>query len=755
MRPPRSNGLGGSVSTINSYVGHGVTLGNGYTSPLTITTAGTVDDSGGIAVFAAATYANPVVINQGTILETGFGGVGVAFNAGGSLDNSGTAALIEGQYGVQIRGTAGTITNAGTIEGTNGRAIYLTQGGSVDNSGTAALIRSLGTAGSNYGVEIFNAAGAVTNDGTILGSGGSTAVKLQKSGSVDNTGTAALIRGGFGVSILGTTGTITNAGTIDGTSGTGVALNGGSVDNSGTAALIQAAGLNHAGVRINLAGTVSNAGTIRGTSGYGVFMFGGGTVIDSGTISGGNGTAVEFYGFSGGNLLALEGGYSFGGTIHVLGPGNTLELLGTVGAVTVDFDKSGAGFTNFGTVSFGAASGNDEILKISNTTSLPGTVSGFTQLHDIVDLTQFTNPGAAVVAFDTLTDRLTVTEGSQSVTLQLDTSLDYTGVTWTPSPDSGTGTDVAACYCRGTRILTPDGELPVEDLKIGDQVMTISGSAKPLRWIGRRSYVGWLAAGNPKVLPVCFKPGSLADGVPRRELWVSPEHAIYLDGVLVPAELLVNGTSIVKAASVDEVQYFHLELDAHDVIMAEGAWAESFVDDDSRGIFHNAAEFHRLYPEAPLHAPARYCAPRVEDGFELEALRRKLAGRARRLRADGTAPAAAPLEGHLDLARHDRIEGWARDPAAPTAPVALVVLANGAEIGRVVADRYRPDLAAAGIGDGRHAFELVVPGGLTTAWRHTIEVCRADDGTMLPGSPVVLPPAADGITGEAIENFAA
>src|SRR4029077_7286582 len=114
--------------------------------------------------------------------------------------------------------------------------------------------------------------------------------------------------------------------------------------------------------------------------------------------------------------------------------------------------------------------------------------------------------------------------------------------------------------------------------------------------------------------------------------------------------------------SVDEVEYFHLELDAHDVILAEGAWAESFVDDDSRGMFHNATEYRVLYPEAPLHAPALYCAPRLEEGFELEALRRRLLGRARRLRSDGTAAAAAALEGHLDLVRHDRIAGWARDP---------------------------------------------------------------------------------------------
>src|SRR6202035_3999378 len=149
-----------------------------------------------------------------------------------------------------------------------------------------------------------------------------------------------------------------------------------------------------------------------------------------------------------------------------------------------------------------------------------------------------------------------------------------------------------------------------------------------------------------KVMPVCFKKGSLGDGVPKRDLWVSPEHAMYLDDGLVPAGLLVNGTLIVKAERVDAVHYFHLELDAHDVIVAEGASSETFVDDDSRGMFHNAAEFYGLYPEAALRAPARYCSPRIEDGTELEGLRRRLAGPAWVVPTHGTAAPAPALRRH-------------------------------------------------------------------------------------------------------------
>src|SRR6202030_587873 len=120
---------------------------------------------------------------------------------------------------------------------------------------------------------------------------------------------------------------------------------------------------------------------------------------------------------------------------------NTLELLGTAGKVTVDFDKPAAGFTNFGTVAFGAASGYNETLTITNTAALPGTISGFTQFHDIVDLAQLGPKGANATLNGS--DQLVVSNGSQSVSLQLDPSENYSGVVWKTNPDGKGGTDVA------------------------------------------------------------------------------------------------------------------------------------------------------------------------------------------------------------------------------------------------------------------------------------------------------------------------
>ncbi len=197
----------------------------------------------------------------------------------------------------------------------------------------------------------------------------------------------------------------------------------------------------------------------------------------------------------------------------------------------------------------------------------------------------------------------------------------------------GTGTvNIIPCYCPGTLIKTARGDKRVEKLKIGDKVMTASGALRPIKWIGRRSYDGRFVMGRKDILPICIRAGALDDNVPKRDLWISPHHAMYLDGVLIEAKDLVNGVSIVQAERVEKVEYFHVELDTHDVIIAEGALAESYLDDDNRMMFHNARDYDALYQDAAA-APAHYCAPRLEEGYEVEAARRRIALRAGLLRA--------------------------------------------------------------------------------------------------------------------------
>ena len=193
------------------------------------------------------------------------------------------------------------------------------------------------------------------------------------------------------------------------------------------------------------------------------------------------------------------------------------------------------------------------------------------------------------------------------------------------------------CYCRGTLILTEHGEVRVEDLAIGDTVVTVSGQAKPIKWIGRRSYGGRFIAGNPRVLPIVVRAGALAPEIPVRDLWLSPGHALLLDGVLIPAEHLVNGLTILQAGPIDEVEYSHLEFEAHEVILAEGAPAESYVECDNRQGFQNAHEFAALYP-GDARASFGYCLPRLKEGMaELAAIRARLFERAAALGHSTTA----------------------------------------------------------------------------------------------------------------------
>ena len=184
---------------------------------------------------------------------------------------------------------------------------------------------------------------------------------------------------------------------------------------------------------------------------------------------------------------------------------------------------------------------------------------------------------------------------------------------------------------------------------------------------------------------------------------------MYLDGVLIEAKDLVNGVSIVQAERVDKVEYFHIELETHDVIIAEGALSESFIDDDNRGMFHNAHEYRALYPDAAADA-ARYCAPRVDEGYEVEAIRRRIALRAR-LTSKGKTPLGT-LRGCVDLVSVNSVAGWAQNIDHPEAPVCLDIFAGGRLIGQVLANRYRGDLKRAGIGSGFHSFRFTPPDGI-------------------------------------------
>ncbi len=155
------------------------------------------------------------------------------------------------------------------------------------------------------------------------------------------------------------------------------------------------------------------------------------------------------------------------------------------------------------------------------------------------------------------------------------------------------------CYLEGTHISTVVGERKIEDLAIGDLLITVEGHVRPVKWIGRMSYKKSNRQWQRSVLPVKIMAGALGSGLPKHDLFVSQKHKLFMENVLVSAEDLINGETI-KIVAIDDTSklcYYHVALETHDAIIAEGQPAETLrTDAANREKFENFAEYLRLYP---------------------------------------------------------------------------------------------------------------------------------------------------------------
>lgn len=206
-------------------------------------------------------------------------------------------------------------------------------------------------------------------------------------------------------------------------------------------------------------------------------------------------------------------------------------------------------------------------------------------------------------------------------------------------PPTQLGIPTITCYCRGTLILTERGEVAVEALKRGDLVLTAAGEGKAINWIGRQT-VSKQFADPLRAYPIRVRAGALAENTPSRDLLVSPDHALLVGGVLANAGALVNGTSITRETTIpDSFVYYHVELDDHSLILAEGAPAETFVDNVDRMRFDNWDEFLALYPEGKTVTELPY--PRAKSHRQVPAsVRAALAERAIAIGAGNAAQVA-------------------------------------------------------------------------------------------------------------------
>jgi len=186
-------------------------------------------------------------------------------------------------------------------------------------------------------------------------------------------------------------------------------------------------------------------------------------------------------------------------------------------------------------------------------------------------------------------------------------------------------TSAVPCFVSGTRISTERGEIAVEELRVGDRVqMALHNKAEPVSWIGHRHVDCARHPAPHKVWPIRILAGAFGPGQPCRDLWLSPDHAVYVDAVLIPAKSLINGRTIAQVP-VDSVTYYHVELPEHAVLLAEGLPAESYLDTGDRTNFANGDGPMALFPDfASLMREAAGCLPLIVTGPELLAARRKI-----------------------------------------------------------------------------------------------------------------------------------
>jgi hypothetical protein len=705
-------GVGAASATLNNsgVISGGAGGGAGQVGNITPTAAA----SGGDAIAGT----NITLGNSGTVTG-GIGGQGAQGNrqlevGAGGAGGAGFHSLADG-----------TLSNTGTVTGGAGGA----------GGGTTMI--SNGIAGGNGGSGGAGIAaltsGSFSNTSLIAGGAGGVGglADHQDSGGIGGVG-------GDGASLSGSGITFTNAGTLDGgaggAGGGGYYAQGGQGGAGGIGAYIGAAQFSNTGTIIGGTGAAGGLGGngisktghngAAGTGGAGVF-FNGGTLTNAGTIAGGTGNgqgdAVQF-GTAAGTLI-VENGASFSGNVVAkAGVSDVLELSGT-SATALDLNGAGAVFENFSQLSF--ATGAAWTLKGNNAELAVGqTIAGF-GLTDELDITNLSISATSILHANSGGTLAIPDAAASGGTLD----LTFTGIGATQpfflTADGHGGTDIALCYLRGTRILTPSGEKPIETLNIGDEIVTRYGGLQKIKWLGRQSYDPRFIANNPGKHPIRITQGALDGTLPRRDLYISPGHSMLIGGKLILASALLNGITIRQEKTANQIDYFQVELATHDCVMAEGAWSETFADAPGlRGQFHNQAEFWALYPAYQTPDILALCAPRPQAGPDLEAVLLPITERAAATITPGQ------LEGHIDMYTPTRIAGWARDCDYPELPVRLAFWLEQTEIGTALACDPRGDLTDAGIGNAAFAVTFTAPLSASELTRLTIR--HATTGAILP-----------------------
>jgi hypothetical protein len=364
-----------------------------------------------------------------------------------------------------------------------------------------------------------------------------------------------------------------------------------------------------------------------------------GGTLTTGTLTIENGGSLQAVGTLIGNVIN-------NGAIFVT-PGAPLVNGNPTGMITrMTFQGSITGngiitFTNDGTLEVGAVGTGETVIMDGDDTLV---------LDDLLAFQGVLRWGTenTIILKNVVADSATwLTTNELQISYQgtvvdtITTAGDYSGAApFTVTMSGADATLQVVCFVRGTRIRTPDGDVPIEELKPGQRVVTMDGNIAAIKWIGHRRVNCGRHPDPRKVWPVRVQAGAFGRGLPRRDLLVSPQHALFTEGVLIPARYLINGHNVVQQ-EVDSIEYFHIELGCHDILLAEGLPAESYLDTGDRKNFDNNKGPVALHPDFGLWCwDSRACAELKVTGAEVDAVRARLLARARASRRSRRVAAA-------------------------------------------------------------------------------------------------------------------
>jgi Hint domain len=602
--------------------------------------AGTVPDNTGTIVSAT----HGVITVSGSVTAAvlarvgGPGGIvitGTLDNTGGTLGSGGQPIDISGLIqGGTIFGTTGvgagffqtTIKEGATIDG-------VTATGTLDVLGQVTFLDGLTGGPSGPGTLAFTSfvpfatlefANTETLDNmNLVGDGTITA----DSTLTINSNVAIVVDHsnlGSDISFDGT-GTIINHGTLSATDPGQVPLGSGreidilnaDFENSGVLSAIDASATNGGGLPSGTGSLWIAAATFDNHAG-GIIETG--QSLGSGFIT----IAASTNFTNDGTLSTWDQTSGAGGTIDigafVQGSG-TIEINGG-GYVTLETTTSSTQIIDF----LGAGT-----LTLEQPTLVPGVVEGFNSADAIV----LNGVSATAISYTSGDLKLQTTSGTFDLAITGDFVLSDFQIGAQP-----TETSIAlACLAAGSRVATDRGIVPVEQLQVGDTVTTVSGKHQPIQWIGHRDVDCRRHPDPAAVWPIRIASHAFGPNMPNRPLLLSPDHAVFVEDMLVPVRYLVNGTTIVQR-KVPTVTYYHVELPRHDVLLAEGLPIESYLETGARSAFANGGKVMQLHPDFtpdPIHAAliweAEGYAPLVVAPAQLEPIRKRLLRQAETLQA--------------------------------------------------------------------------------------------------------------------------